>query len=340
MPTKPMPLGPVMLDLSGDLELDPVDRARLVHPAVGGVILFSRNFASREQLRALTAAIHALRTPPLLVAVDQEGGRVQRFREGFTPLPAARRYGELYDEDPQRGLDIARQGGWVMASELRSVGVDFSFAPVLDVLLQPSDVIGDRAFHARAAIVVALAGAFIDGMAQAGMRATGKHFPGHGGVGGDSHHCLPCDHRQYREVERVDLVPYRRLGAQLGGVMTAHVLFDSVDDQVPTYSRYWIGEVLRRQLGFRGVVFSDDLSMHGAHGAGDVPRRVSRALAAGCDMALVCNDSPAIQRLLQQDGEPADRAASDHRAAMRPVTVHRPDPTQWARALATLEALA
>jgi beta-N-acetylhexosaminidase len=290
--------GPVMLDLEGDTALTAGDKKRLQHPLVGGVILFSRNYAHIDQLRELTRQIHALRTPPLLIAVDQEGGRVQRFRDGFTSLPCARHYGELYDHDPVEGLNTARRMGEVMASELMAVGVDLSFAPVLDVAQVESEVIGDRAFHSDPHVVSRLAGAFISGMGEAGMTAVGKHFPGHGGVRGDSHLCLPCDHRTLTGLKTCDLVPYHELVNRLGGVMTAHVLFDAVDGTTPTYSRLWIHGVLRRELGFKGVVFSDDLIMQGAGTVRDIVDRARAALDAGCNMILVCNDLTSADRIL------------------------------------------
>ncbi len=287
-----------MLDLEGDASLTPEDISRLQHPLVGGVILFSRNHQSMEQLCALTREIHALRSPPPLVAVDQEGGRVQRFQRGFTCLPCAREYGDLYERDPARGLKTARRMGAVMASELLAVGVDLSFAPVLDVALMESEVIGDRAFHSDPRVVSQLAGAFVSGMRDAGMAAVGKHFPGHGGVRGDSHRCLPCDHRSLDDLRCCDLIPFRNLAHSLAGVMTAHVLFDAVDENTPTYSSFWINDVLRGELGFKGVVFSDDLTMQGADTVHDVVDRARTALEAGCNMVLVCNDLTGADRIL------------------------------------------
>lgn len=290
--------GPVILSLEGDTSLTAGDKKRLQHPLVGGVILFSRNYAHKDQLAELTRQIHALRSPPLLVTVDQEGGRVQRFRRGFTGLPCARRYGELHDQDPNEGLMAARRMGAVMASELAAVGVDLSFAPVLDVAQADSEVIGDRAFHSDPHVVARLAGAFIAGMGEAGMAAVGKHFPGHGGVSGDSHLCLPCDHRTLAGLNACDLIPYRDLVGSLGGVMTAHVLFDAVDEHTPTYSRLWLNEVLRGELGFKGVVFSDDLMMQGAGTVHDIVDRAGTALNAGCNMILLCSDLSSVERVL------------------------------------------
>lgn len=300
-------LGPVMLDLKGPA-LSPVERERLEHPLAGGVILFSRNYADPAQLAHLVAEIHAVRTPPLLVAVDHEGGRVQRFRAGFTPLPAAGALGRVYDRDPTRALALARTSGWVMAAELRIVGVDLSFAPVLDLDYGVSRVIGDRAFHRDPEVVATLAGAYIDGMGRAGMAATGKHFPGHGGVEADSHVALPVDERDLEAIGAADMLPFARLAPRLGGVMPAHVVYRQVDARPAGFSRLWLQEILRARLGFRGLVFSDDLSMEGAKGAGDVVERAHAAFAAGCDAVLVCNDPGAAERVLDRLG-PAPRVA-------------------------------
>ncbi len=296
-----------MVDLDGNTTLSGHDRAQLLRPGVGGVILFARNYESPAQLAELTAQIRALREPRLLIAVDQEGGRVQRFRDGFTPLPSAATFGRMYDEDPARGTAMATQAGLVMAMELKSAGVDMSFAPVLDVGQVASEVIGDRAFHHDPAAVTMLARAFIDGMHQAGMAATGKHFPGHGGVADDSHHCLPRDPRPLTRLEACDLLPYQRLKDHLAGVMTAHVCFDQVDEQTPTFSSFWLQQVLRERIGFRGMVFSDDLVMVAAATCGTPAERARLARAAGCDMLVVCNDQSAAGEILAADPEPVSR---------------------------------
>jgi beta-N-acetylhexosaminidase len=287
-----------MLDVRG-LVLEPDEREVLAHPATGGVILFARNYANPEQLAALVADIHAVRSPPLLVAVDHEGGRVQRFREGFTRLPAMGELGRLWSGHPGTARHLAREVGRIMAMELRAHGIDFSFAPVLDLDHGRSRVVGDRSFHRDPEAVAELATSLVEGLADAGMGAVGKHFPGHGYAEADSHVAAPVDQRSFEQIEADDLIPFRRLvSAGLTGIMPAHVVYPAVDSQPAGYSSRWLRDVLRGHLGFRGVVFSDDLSMVGAHRAGSVLDRAALALEAGCDMVLLCNDSVAAASLV------------------------------------------
>jgi beta-N-acetylhexosaminidase len=300
-----MSLGPLMIDLAGT-SITAEERELLHHPLVGGVILFTRNYVDPEQLTALVAGIHAERSPPLIVAVDQEGGRVQRFRAGFSRLPPARQIGHAFDLNPKEGLELARRLGWLMAAELRSHGVDISFAPCVDLDYGVNEAIGDRAFHRNADAVGQLTVAYTHGMRDAGMAATAKHFPGHGAVIADSHLTLPVDRRELVDMTD-DLAPYRRLIANgLPAVMVAHVLFPAVDAAPASLSSRWIRDVLRGELRFQGVVFADDLSMGGAAAAyGDVVTRAQQALAAGCDMLPVCNNRASVIALLDGlDAEP------------------------------------
>ena len=297
-----MTLGPLMLDLEGK-ELTREERELLRHPVVGGVILFARNYHSPEQLGRLTVEIHGLRDPRLLIAVDQEGGRVQRFREGFTPLPAAAWYGAMYRKNPGNGRKVCELAGWLMAAELRSAGVDFSFAPVLDLDVGVSEVIGDRAFADRPVAVADLARAWMRGAHAAGMPVVGKHFPGHGKVRADSHLELPVDRRTLQELLIEDLVPFERLiDAGMEAVMPAHVLYPHVDDKPAGFSARWLREILRKQLGFQGIVFSDDLSMGAAQVAGGYGERALAALEAGCDMVLACNNRKGAEAVLDALG--------------------------------------
>lgn len=282
--------GPVMVDIEG-FTLTEQEKKRLQHPLVGGVILFARNFQSRTQLQALCAQIQAQRTPPLLIAVDHEGGRVQRFKsDGFTHLPAMRELGKIWDGDPALAVKLANAIGYILAAELRACGVNFSFTPVLDLDYECSAVIGDRAFHHKPQVVARLAEALAHGLQQAGMAACGKHFPGHGAVEADSHHEIPIDHRDLATILDQDAAPYGWLGGTvLQAVMPAHVIYPQVDELPAGFSAYWIQRVLRQALGYNGMVFSDDLTMEGATVAGDILGRAQAALQAGCDMVLACN---------------------------------------------------
>ena len=297
------PLGPIFTSVAG-CELSADERTRLQSPAIGGVVLFARNCESADQVKHLTEQIHQLRSPQLIVAIDQEGGRVQRLKEGVTQLPPQALFGQLYDDDIDRGCDAAEMAGFLMASELRLCDIDLSFSPVLDVLTVDSDVIGNRAFHRDPHTAAMLADAWARGMQKAGLKPVGKHFPGHGGVSLDSHLEVPEDSRKIDEILGCDLIPYRRLGDRLAAVMTAHVLFPEITTAIPTYSSFWLEHILREILMFYGPVFSDDLSMSGAAEAGDMETRVFAALSSGCDFALICQSA--------EDTDAAVRALVDN----------------------------
>lgn len=288
--------GVLMLDVQG-LELTDAERQLLQRPQVGGVILFSRNVRDVAQVQALVSDIRRCR-PQILLAVDQEGGRVQRLREGFTRLPAMLRFGQLWQQDQHAALALAKDCGWLMAAEVLACGLDFSFAPVLDLHTGVSDVIGDRAFAADQETLVMLATEFMQGMHEAGMATTGKHFPGHGSVAADSHHALPVDSRPLQQIREQDMQPFVRCMPVMDAVMPAHVIYDQADAACAGFSGYWLQTVLRQELGFDGVIFSDDLVMAAAAAAGDMEDRVKKALVAGCDMLLVCNDRNAALQAL------------------------------------------
>ena len=295
-----MSLGPVMLDIDGT-ELTADDKKKLLHPLIGGVILFARNFSSRGQLVQLTTEIHALRTPSLLIAVDHEGGRVQRFREDFTRLPPMRELGRIWDEHPIKARHLAQQTGYVLAAELRAAGVDLSFTPVLDMDHGQSCIIGDRAFHHKPQAITELAHGLMSGLKSAGMTAVGKHFPGHGYIEADSHIEMPVDERTYLDIEKNDLIPFRKMiGFGLAAIMPAHVIYPRVDACPAGFSEIWLKKILRGDLGFEGCIFSDDLSMEGAAIAGNIVQRAKCALSAGCDMVLVCNNPEAADTLLAE----------------------------------------
>jgi len=283
-------VGPVILDLMGK-ELTSEELEILKHPLVGGVILFARNYESPQQITQLCQAIRKAKPTPLLITVDQEGGRVQRFRKDFTLLPAMGRLGIQYSTHPEQAIQSAEYCGWLMASELLAVGIDLSFAPVLDLNKELNTVIGDRAFHHDPRVVITLAKAFIRGMNNAGMVATGKHFPGHGSVNLDSHLAMPIDKREFKNISSDDLLPFAEfIQLNINALMAAHIVFPAVDDKPVTFSARWLKDILRDQLKFSGIVFSDDLNMKGADIIGNYAERAQAALDAGCDLVLICNN--------------------------------------------------
>jgi len=305
-PGQAMSLGSVMIGIEG-LSLTDQDRKRLLHPLVAGVILFARNFESPEQLQALTSEIHALRHPKLLIGVDHEGGRVQRFKQGFTHLPPARTLGQKFDENAKHGLILAEQMGWLLATELLSVGVDFSFTPVLDLDYGCSSVIGDRALHADPQVVAKLGFALMKGMRQAGMPAVSKHFPGHGYIQADTHFEVAVDQRPFEQLWQWDLQPFLTFFENGGeAVMPAHVVYPQVDDLPADFSPRWLQQILRQRCHFDGCIVSDDLGMAAAKTIGSASERTLRALQAGCDLVLLCNEFEEIDQALQEVNFHAD----------------------------------
>jgi beta-N-acetylhexosaminidase len=335
-----MTLGPLMIDIAG-LSLTAEEVEQLEDRRVGGVILFSRNFEDVDQVKALVSAIHGIRSPQLLVAVDQEGGRVQRFRNGFSKLPTGRWLGHRYEMDAAGSKQLARLAGWLMAAELRDVGIDLSFAPVVDLDLGLSEVIGDRAIHKDAEVVASLAIAYMIGMREAGMAAVAKHFPGHGAVVPDSHLELPEDHRSFEDMAD-DLVPYKGLIVNgLQGVMVAHVRYPRVDRRIASLSPYWLRTELRQSLGFMGAVFSDDLNMAAVEQIGDMPERVRQTLDAGSDMALICNNPGAVVQTLDELGDLQNPVGQGRLASLRPrnptwAGSALRDTDQWKKAIVML----
>jgi len=331
-------LGPVMLDLEA-LSLTAEERDLLLRPEVGGVILFARNIASAAQVRTLCDDIRRLR-PDLLLAVDQEGGRVQRLRKGVTRLPSMGRLGRDFAQHPEVTLRLCQDAGWLLGMEMAACGLDLSFAPVLDVDGGNSSVIGDRSFSSDPLAVARLGRAFLDGLHEAGMVAVGKHFPGHGGVAADSHHELPVDGRPLETLRRHDLLPFADLAPRLDAVMPAHVVYSAFDSRPAGFSPLWLG-MLRQSLGFKGVIFSDDLSMAGAASVGTPADRARVALAAGCDMLLVCNDRAAALEVLEAcKGRQARRATRLRYGRARPDLKALEALSRWRRVHAHLEAMA
>jgi beta-N-acetylhexosaminidase len=286
----PQQIGPVIIDLlSHDVSQE--EHELIQHPLVGGIILFTRNFGSAKQIAELCRTIRKIRETPLLISVDQEGGRVQRFKNDFVRLPSMGEIGKLYHHSPEDGIKFAYCTGWIMAAELLAVGVDLSFAPVLDLDKKLNTVIADRAFDIKPSIVSLLAKTVMHAMHDAGMAATGKHFPGHGSVTVDSHIELPSDARKFATIYEDDMQPFIELiNAGIDAMMPAHIIFSEVDDKQVGFSRYWLQEILRKKLNFSGVIFSDDLNMQGAEVGGSYADRASSALAAGCDFVLICNN--------------------------------------------------
>ncbi|MEJ6558647.1 MAG: beta-N-acetylhexosaminidase [Candidatus Thioglobus sp.] len=294
-----MNLGPIMMDVSG-LTLTQIEETQLAKPSIGGVILFSRNFESINQVKQLISSIRAV-NPNILISVDHEGGRVQRFKKGFTHLPAMSKLGELYDKKPKKAIKYACSCGFILAYELLEIDVDFSFAPVLDMDYDNSSVIGDRAFHSNPDAIIKLAQALIKGMHRAGMKCVGKHFPGHGYVSLDSHLDLPIDDRPAKEVYQ-DMATFKGLVDEgLDAVMPAHVIYSKVDDKPAGFSNVWIQDILKSKLGFDGVVFSDDLSMQGALFIENIKDRVKISLDSGCDMVLICNHPEMVLEVIDQE---------------------------------------
>ena len=293
-------IGPLMVGVEGR-SLSVQEREWLAHPSVGGVILFSRNYVDPVQLTDLVASIKAIKSPELLVAVDQEGGRVQRFVAGFTPLPAQHQIGVLFENDPTGAEELAWILGRVMGLELRAVDIDISFAPVVDLFKRDSNAIGDRAFHSDPDVVICLAGALCAGMRASGITSIVKHYPGHGGVTADSHVTLPVDPRSIEAIRSTDLKPYsayREVGFK--GLMTSHVMYPAIDNQPATFSTRWIQEILREDFGFTAAVFSDDLNMAAAQTIEDIHTRVLYALTAGCDMILLCDNTADLDAVLER----------------------------------------
>jgi beta-N-acetylhexosaminidase len=291
----------LMIDIAGTVLTDE-DKKLLKHPKTGGIILFTRNYSSLEQLKNLTAEIRALRNPPLMIAVDHEGGRVQRFREGFTGLPPMRELGILYDQNPELAIQQTEQFGEIMGKELKSVSINCSFAPALDIDYKISEVIGNRSFHSDPNIINILAASLVRGMHKSDLIAVGKHFPGHGYVRADSHIDIPIDHRSFEEIQKSDLIPFEYLiKSGIDGIMPAHVIYEKCDDKPAGFSSFWLQEILRKKLNFKGIIFSDDLTMAGAAPMGNIIERARKAKSAGCDMLLICNNRDAAIEVIYDE---------------------------------------
>jgi len=337
-----MSLGPMMLDIAGT-SLNSEDKEILEHPLLGGVILFARNYESPQQAKELINNIHAVRKTPLLIAVDQEGGRVQRFRDGFTRLPAAADLGVAYDSDHKHALQLAEQTGWINAAELREVGADLNFAPVLDLDYATSSVIGDRAFHRRPEAVADIAHSYMRGMEQAGMSAVGKHFPGHGAIAADSHETISIDERSFNEIRNEDILTFERMiHFGLPAIMVAHIVYTQCHDQAAGFSGYWLRDVLRGELDFQGAIFTDDLSMKGAAVLGDIVARAEASLEAGCDMFLVCNDRASAIKVLDEVKVGVNPASNSRLLRLQGRPLHHTEPVRqsqrWHEAAKAVES--
>ena len=296
-------LGPVILDIKGST-LTKDDAILIGHPLVGGVILFSRNYKTARHLQALTKAIREIK--PAWICVDQEGGRIQRFKRELTLLPSFGAIGALYEKEPAVGQAVAHASGWIMAMELRTLGVDFSFSPVLDKNLNRNTVIGNRSFGKDEAVITACGTSYSRGLHEAGFPSIGKHYPGHGSVALDSHHTLPIDERSLNQILRTDAAPFQSLidGGALDGIMTSHILYKAADPSIASASAFWLKDLLREQWGFQGLIFSDCLTMKAAATLGAYPQRARRCLEAGCNKIIVCNNRPgavAVLDALSQD---------------------------------------
>jgi len=321
-------MGPVMFDVQGT-SLSQEDKEILQHPLIGGLIFFTRNYESPEQITDLSQQIRMAAKKPMLLAVDHEGGRVQRFREGFSLIPAMGKLWQMSEQNLTLAKELAKQSAILMALEVQAVGIDISFAPVLDIN-NISEVIGDRAFHQQPDYVTELAEAFISGLHLAGMKATGKHFPGHGSVKADSHIDLPIDTRTRAEIFQQDLAPFKQLinKGKVDALMPAHVIYPEVDSQAVGFSRYWLQNILREQLGFNGVIFSDDLSMQGAASIGGYIERAEAAQAAGCDMLLLCNNRDGCVEVLDNANISISLVAIER---LNKLLIKKDKKTKWSR---------
>lgn len=332
--------GPLMIDVAADT-LSPEDLSLIAHPLVGGVILFTRNYRDKDQLRELTNHIRAARNGPLLIAADHEGGRVQRFREQFTAIPAMRRFGMLYDQDKQAGSDAVSEAVFLMAWELRECGLDFTFAPVVDIDHGQSSVIGDRALHDTAQGVIDLGLAVVEGLKRAGCASVIKHFPGHGSVSADTHTSIALDKRAYPEIEQTDLLPFAGLCCQAAAVMPAHVIYEAIDSMPASLSAAWQQQILRGKLNFQGAIISDDLSMSGVASIAPPAESAAIAVAAGTDIALICNDrASALAAIDRLDIPIGDAAAVNRRLSLKAVEIEAPEPDTVARIRSHLQTLA